>query len=179
MKFNIHAGHNKDGYIACGAVGLIKESTQARSVKKRVIKKLRKQKHTVYDCTVDKAPSVGQNLAQIVHKCNAHKVDLDVSIHFNSGAFDQTGNEKTTGVEVLVYGNNSKAIPQAQAVCEEIAKLGFKNRGVKYRPGLYVLRHTDSPAMLIECCFVDDRDDVKLYNAEKMANAIVKGLTKK
>ena len=49
MKFNIHAGHNKDGYIACGAVGLIKESTQARAVKKRVIKKLRKQKHTVYD----------------------------------------------------------------------------------------------------------------------------------
>ena len=78
-----------------------------------------------------------------------------------------------------MYGNNSKAIPQAQAVCEEIAKLGFKNRGVKYRPGLYVLRHTDSPAMLIECCFVDDRDDVKLYNAEKMSSAIVKGLTKK
>lgn len=179
MKFNVHAGHNKDGYIACGAVGLIKESTQARKVKNKVIKKLKAKNHLVYDCTVDKAPSVGQNLAQIVNKCNAHKVDLDVSIHFNSGAFDQNGNGKTTGVEVLVYGANSKAIKQAKAVCDAIAQLGFKNRGVKYRPGLYVLRHTSSPAMLIECCFVDDRDDVKLYNAEKMANAIVKGLTSK
>ena len=33
MKFNIHAGHNPDGKIACGAIGLIKESTEARKVK--------------------------------------------------------------------------------------------------------------------------------------------------
>ena len=26
--------------------------------------------------------------------------------------------------------------------------------------------------MLIECCFVDDKDDVSLYNAESMAKAI-------
>lgn len=178
MKFNIHAGHNKDGCIACGAVGLIKESTEARKVKKKVMSKLKKKGHTVHDCTVDKASSIGQNLAEIVNKCNKHVVDFDISIHFNSGAFDQTGDSKTKGVEVLVYGKNSKAIKKAESVCKEIAKLGFKNRGVKYRPNLYVLKHTESPAMLIECCFVDDADDVKLYNAEKMAKAIVKGLTK-
>ncbi len=27
MKINVHAGHNPDGKIACGAVGLKKEST--------------------------------------------------------------------------------------------------------------------------------------------------------
>ena len=26
-KYNVHAGHNPDGKKACGAVGLIKEST--------------------------------------------------------------------------------------------------------------------------------------------------------
>ena len=34
MKINVHAGHNPDGKIDCGAVGLIKESTEARKVKK-------------------------------------------------------------------------------------------------------------------------------------------------
>ena len=31
--------------------------------------------------------------------------------------------------------------------------------------------------MLIECCFVDDKDDVQLYDHIKMANAIVQGIT--
>ena len=31
MKINVHAGHNPDGKIACGAVGLIKESTFSAS----------------------------------------------------------------------------------------------------------------------------------------------------
>ena len=30
---------------------------------------------------------------------------------------------------------------------------------------------------MIECCFVDDADDVKRYNASEMASAIVKGIT--
>ena len=31
--------------------------------------------------------------------------------------------------------------------------------------------------MLIECCFVDDKDDAKLYNYKRMAEAIVRGIT--
>lgn len=30
MKVNIHAGHNPDGKIACGACGILKESTENR-----------------------------------------------------------------------------------------------------------------------------------------------------
>ena len=33
------------------------------------------------------------------------------------------------------------------------------------------------PAMLIECCFVDDKDDVELYDYKSMAEAIVYGIT--
>jgi N-acetylmuramoyl-L-alanine amidase len=33
------------------------------------------------------------------------------------------------------------------------------------------------PAILIEACFIDSQKDMNLYNAEAMANAIVKGLT--
>ncbi len=178
-KYNVHAGHNPDGKKACGAVGLIKESTEARKVKNLVIKYLKAQGHTVYDCTVNDGTSASNVLTKIVSKCNAHKVDLDVSIHFNSGVGDKKGNDKTTGTEVLIYSQTSKAKDEATRICKEIAKLGFKNRGVKIRDELFVLRKTNSPALLIECCFVDDKDDVELYNADKMAKAIVKGITGK
>lgn len=177
MRINIHAGHNADGRVACGAIGFIRESTEARRVKDAVIGMLRQLGHTVYDCTVDYASGVNDNLNQIVEKCNASDVDLDVSIHFNSGARDSAGNGKTTGTEVYVYNSSSKARPYAEKVCQSIATLGFRNRGVKYSTGFRVLRKTKSPAMLVECCFVDDRDDVQLYDCQKMAAAIVFGIT--
>lgn len=176
MKFNVHAGHNPDGKIACGACGLIKESTEARKVKKEVVKLLRAKEHTVYDCTCANGKNQTDVLKRIVKKCNKHKVDLDISIHFNAGAGDKKGNGKTTGTEVYVYSAESAAYPAAVRADKAIAALGFKNRGVKERKDLYVLRRTNSPAMLIECCFVDDKDDVELYVYKKMAEAIVKGL---
>jgi len=177
MKINIHAGHNPDGKIACGAVGLIKESTEARNVKNKVISMLKSQGHTVYDCTVDNGTSQNDILKKIVTKCNENAVDLDISIHFNSGANDKTGNNLTTGTEVFVYSTSSKAKSYAQNIVNAIATLGFKNRGVKYSTSLYVLKNTKSPAILIECCFVDDKDDIKLYSIDTMAAAIVKGIT--
>ena len=176
MKIAIHAGHNPDGKTACGAVGLIRESTESRKVKDKVIEMLRAQGHTVYDCTVDNGTSQSDVLKKIVTKCNAHTVDLDISIHFNSGGI-LTRHGKTTGTEVFVYNSNSKAKATAQNIVNSIASLGYKNRGVKYSTSLYFLKHTKNPALLIECCFVTDPEDIDLYNADKMAQAIVKGIT--
>ena len=177
MRINVHAGHNADGRTACGAIGFIRESTEARRVKDAVAWMLRQQGHTVYDCTVDDAAGVSANLREIVAKCNARDVDLDISVHFNSGVGDLAGNGRTTGTEVYVYSPSSEATAHAEKVCQAIAGLGFRNRGVKYSKGLYVLKNTKAPAMLIECCFVDDRDDVQLYDCQKMAEAIVFGIT--
>lgn len=174
MKINVHGGHNAR---VPGACGLIDEVTEDRKVKDLVLDKLRSLGHTVYDCTDDAGASQSANLSNIVAKCNAHSVDLDVSIHFNAGAGDTGGNGKTTGTEVLVYSMTSAAAPYASAICNAIAALGFKDRGVKVRTDLYVLKHTQAPALLVECCFVDDADDVALYDAEAMATAIVQGIT--
>lgn len=176
MIFNVHAGHNPDGKIACGAVGLIRESTEARKVKNRVIELLRSKGHTVYDCTVSNGISQGDVLSRIVKKCNSHKVNLDISIHFNAGRNDSTGDGTTGGTEVFVYSHASKAGAAAKRICSRIAGTGFQNRGVKANSGLYILRKTSSPALLIECCFVDDADDVTLYNPSSMAQSIVEGI---
>ena len=179
MKINVHAGHNPDGKKGCGAIGLIKESTENRKVAQRVIELLRADGHTVYDCTVNDGKNASDVLNKIVKKCNANTVDLDVSIHFNACVNDKYGDGKTTGTEVYIYNGNSKAQDEALRICENISKLGYKNRGIKPRPDLKVLRKTKAPALLVECCFVDDADDVKLYNTEKMAIAIASGIVGK
>lgn len=177
MRINVHAGHNPAGKVACGAVGLINESAENRKVKDEVIAQLQALGHTVYDCTENNGTGQADVLKKIVNRCNNHAVDLDVSIHFNSGAGDTSGNGKTTGVEAYVYSASSNAKPYADKICQAIADLGFRNRGVKYSTNLYVLKHTVAPAILIECCFVDDKDDVELYDYRNMAAAIVKGIT--
>ena len=174
MIINVHAGHNAH---APGASGLLNEVKEDRRVKDGVIAKLKALGHTVYDCTDDHGTTAKACLQNIVYNCNAHKADLDVSIHFNAGAGDAQGNGKTTGVEVLVYKAGNAASGYAAKICAAISALGFRNRGVKARPDLYVLKHTKAPALLVECCFVDDADDAKLYDAGEMAAAIVQGIT--
>lgn len=163
---NIHAGHN---FNVSGADGYFSETTESRNVKNAVISKLQSLDYKVYDCTDDSGKTQNENLKNIVSKCNDNTVDLDVSIHFN--ASDGQGH----GVEVLQYSNKTKTA--AQNICNAIAQLGFKNRGVKDRTDLYVLKHTKAPAILIECCFCDSAIDAGLYNYDSMAAAIVKGLT--
>ena len=168
MKINVHAGHNPDGKVGCGAVGLIKESTEARAVTKLVIKYLKEAGHTVYDCTVNDGTSQSNILSKIVKKCNSHDVDLDISIHFNAGG----GN----GTEVLVYSKDSKSYTYAEKIVNSIAKLGYKNRGVKVRKDLFYLGNTKAPALLVECCFTDSKIDYKLYDTDKLARAVIAGL---
>ena len=183
MIINVHAGHNPAGKVACGAVGLINESIENRRVAAEVIAQLRGLGHTVHDCTVNDGINANDVLKKIVAKCNEHEVDLDISIHFNAGAGDLKGNGKTTGTESYIYSDSSKAKPYAQEIARNISKLGFKLRDdavkddVKNANYLYVLKNTKAPAVLVECCFVDDADDVGLYSVHSMASAIVKGIT--
>ena len=95
---------------ACGAVGLIRESTEARAVKDRVMAQLTAMGHTVHDCTCNNGTGKEDVLKRIVAACNSHEVDIDVSIHFNAGAQGQLDG-KTTGTEVLVYGKASPPSP--------------------------------------------------------------------
>ena len=97
-------------------------------------------------------------------KCNAHAVNLDVSIHLNAGG--------DTGVEVWCYSD--KAADIAGDICENVSNaLGIRVRGVKYTQGLYVLKNTKAPALLVECCFVDNQNDYNHWNAEKCGDGAV------
>ena len=166
MKINVHGGHS----LKCrGASGLLDEVNEDRAVKNKVIELLRANGHTAYDCTDDVGATQNANLRNIVNKCNSHKVDLDVSIHLNAGG--------GTGTEVYIYSDSSKAKDEATRIAEKISNtLGIRNRGVKTSTKLYVLRKTKSPALLVECCFVDNATDKAKWNVDKCAKAIVEGI---
>ena len=166
-QVNISSGHS----INCqGAVDIINEVTEARKVVDRVyeiIKASGKQCYKYHDTS----SSSTQNLVNIVNWHNGFNEGVDVSIHFNAYAHV----DKHIGTEVCYYSNSSLAA----AISKEISTAGgFIDRGAKQRTGLYFLKHTNKPAILIEVCFVDSVADVNLYRAnfERICQAIAKTL---
>ena len=147
-----------------GLVEHIDESIETRAVGYSLMYYLREKGVTVIDCTNDRASSTQENLREIVDMANRQPLDLFVSIHFNSGG--------GRGTEVFTY--EGKQHTEAVNVCNSLAELGFRNRGVKDGSHLYVVRRSNAKAMLIEICFVDtdDADKYKEIGADKVARAI-------
>ena len=67
-KVTIHAGHNPSGKIACGAVGILDESLEARAIVKKVIALLEKNNIDTVDCTVNNGISQTDVLRKICEK---------------------------------------------------------------------------------------------------------------
>lgn len=170
--YNVHGGHS---LVCRGTSGLLDEVNEDRKVKNKLIEYLRAAGHTVYDCTDDTGKTQRQNLNNIKKKCNTHSVDLDISIHLNSARQDYAGDGVTGGVEVWNY--NTATADVSDRICNKVAAaLNVTNRGSKYTKNLFILSNTNSSALLVECCFVDDKDDYDHWNAEKCAKAIAEGI---
>ena len=153
MKIAIRGGHCPK---STGAKGLIDELTEDRKVKDSVIKYLKQLGHEVLDVTPPDYTSSNVDLYYGVTKANGCGADLFISIHFNKAYDSYNG---ALGSEVCVYSS----FDTAQRVVNGLASLGFKNRGQKIRTGLYELRNAAMKAMIIEVCFVEAIEDVKLY----------------
>lgn len=167
MKIAINPGHTLSG-LGTGASKILSETGENRKIGKRVIELLKKEGHTVIDCTIDKSSN---DLKEAVDKANAAGANMFCSIHLNAGG----GN----GTETYVYRYGGDAETYAKRVNDKVvASCGFTNRGVK-EAGFYVLKNTSMPAILLEVCFVDSADDAKKLNTEKVAVAIVEGILNK
>lgn len=181
-KVTTHAGHNKQGKIACGASDYLDESKECRYINKLLIKELKKHGIKVKNATVNNGLSQTDVLAKICAICNLTKnVDLNISLHMNACSHEKKKDGKTKGVEVWIHENgSSKDLTRAVAegICSNIATLGFTNRGVKTTKNLYFLNRTNKPSLLVEICFVDDVDDATLYmkNKKKIAKAIAEAI---
>lgn len=96
---------------------------------------------------------------------NAAHADLFVSLHSNATAQTQQGGWATPrGVEAYVYRKRGRAALVTQAVIHRMEDAGviLRKYPVVEQPGLYVLKHTKAPAVLIEHGFHTSREDVVL-----------------
>ena len=106
---------------------------------------------------------------------NQAKVDYFISFHRNSSS----GEDKYTGVEVLVYDKSGIKYQMAENILGALGEIGFREIGVKERPGLVVLRKTRMPALLIETGFINSEKDNQLFDnkfaeiAQSIADAIL------
>lgn len=119
----------------------------------------------VYDTPYEKAV-IGNNSG----------ADFFISLHRNATASPGGA----SGIETLVYSKGGEAERLAENINEELAGLGFNNRGVIERPNLVVLRRTQMPAVLVEAGFIDSAADNEKFDAEfnEIAQAIADGLLK-
>lgn len=168
MRIGIDMGHSLSG-VGTGASAILSEVGKNREIGKRLIQMLQEKGHTVINCTNDYASSVDAQLAGIVAKANAQTLDVFISIHLNSGG--------GVGSEVYVYAKGGNAETYAKKILPELtASCDFRNRGLKVA-NFYVLRETSAPAVLVEVCFVDSREDADKLNVEAVAKSLFKGIT--
>ena len=118
--------------------------------------------------------SVSTSLAARVDGANSWGADYFVSLHTNASV-----NPQASGTEVLVYSRSSPAYELARSVLEQIRlSTGLRSRGVVTRPGLFVLRKTAMPAILVEMGFITNPEDASLMvnSPELFAQGIYNGI---
>ena len=172
----IDAGHQGagNGYDPGAVNGKYYEAVAALAIAKKVGAKLKAKGYEVkYTRTGDKKLTLGER-CKISNNFDA---DIFVSIHLNAAT-----NKSASGIETLRYpkvGQRTKDLAN-NVQTELIAALGWKDRGVKERSDLYVLKHTVASAVLVECGFIsNDAECKKLFNStyqNKIATAITKGV---
>jgi hypothetical protein len=134
------------------------EVDEARRVVEALTEALRRRRGFEVDVVMDDhSTEQQQNLEWLCAEHNKRERDLDISIHFNAA-------EPTDGMRgtECFYQTQSEL---AALVSEAISgAMGITDRGAKYG-NFYFLSHTNRPAILIEVCFVDARDDVEAYES--------------
>lgn len=166
VDITIHAGHNKNGKVACGAIGYADESKVTRDLLKIVKKKLKKHKISFVDITVNNGKSQNDVLQKLQKKQSNYRSKFNISLHLNSSE-----NKEANGCEILYKLNR----PDSSVYAQKIKRLGFTWRGNKQTDMLYILNHFNSETYLMELFFCSNKHDYSLYkkNIDKVASSIV------
>lgn len=133
------------------------------------------------DVKYSRTTDVNPDLTGRCKEANAWGADYFISIHRN--AFKP---EQANGVEAYIYSKckvGGSTYNKAKVIVGNVcAATGFKNRGVKLGAPSYtdfaVNRVTNMDSCLLECGFIDNTADNKIFDNKffAMAEAIAKGL---
>lgn len=111
-----------------------------------------------------------------VNIANSHNSNAFVSVHINS-----FNNPSVGGIATYYYSKTGNDARLAQKVQNQIANVpGFNgDRGIQ-EGNLYVLRHTNMPAILVELGFISNPNEERALKSEQteqdFANRIAAGI---
>ena len=114
------------------------------------------------------------SLAARVNEANRWGADYFISLHTNAAT-----SPSATGTEAYAYARNTPAFRLGADILENLSQAtGLRNRGMQARPGLYVLKKTRMPAVLVELGFITNPRDAALMRDEPglFAEGIYRGI---
>jgi N-acetylmuramoyl-L-alanine amidase len=180
-KITIDAGHGGSDVGAIGPTGVTEKSVTLR-IAMELQRILSAEGAEVImtrnkDTEVSPKKANATDIEELQARCDiANRNDSDIFISIHCNAF----NGAAKGTEVEVYPNSKAGYALGNCIQHQIVDaLDMVDRGLKVRPNLYVLKHTDMPAVLVETGFIDNYDDgVKLRDrTDEFARAIARGVT--
>ena len=111
--------------------------------------------------------SNAESLAARVNAANSWGADYFISLHTNASNLSSA-----SGSEAYAYSNPSAAFTLGENILTELnLTTGLRNRGMFTRPGLYVLRKTNMPAVPVVRGFITNPVDAALMNNDPQAFA--------
>ena len=114
------------------------------------------------------------SLAARVNEANRWGADYFISLHTNAAS-----NASASGTEAYAYARNTPAFRLGEDILQNLSSAtGLRNRGMQARPGLYVLRKTQMPAVLVELGFITNPRDAALMRDDPgaFAEGIYRGI---
>jgi N-acetylmuramoyl-L-alanine amidase len=115
-----------------------------------------------------------ESLRRRVADANAWGADYFISLHTNASS-----NPSASGIEAFAFSQSSPAFALGEDILAALsASTGLRNRGMKVRNGLYVVRKTAMPSVLVELGFITNPSDARLMSEqpELFANGIYNGI---
>jgi N-acetylmuramoyl-L-alanine amidase len=104
--------------------------------------------------------SLTSSLTTRVREANEWNADYFISLHNNASEITSA-----SGTEAYVYSRAGQAFPLAESIVTSVSDItGLPDRGTIVRSGLYVLRKTAMPAVLVELGFITNPGDAALMN---------------
>lgn len=109
-----------------------------------------------------------------VEDANAWGADYFLSLHTNASSITSA-----TGSEAFAFSRTSPAFALGEDILAAMTEAtGLRNRGMQVRSGLYVLRKTAMPSLLIELGFITNPEDARLMVSQPQlfADGIYRGM---
>lgn len=172
MKILLVSGHTS-GYNPCKATA-VNEGDLNIELVKMLKPRLEQYEGVVVDTYPYDRDMYKDNKSGCL-QINPTNYDYCLEVHFN--AFNGKAGGTLIYLDELYRGGYSVE----QGIVDNIARLGFQNRGVQRRGDLLnprVFFNYKVDYALLETCFFDSPNDMGLYksNKDKVADAIVKGI---